>query len=165
MPRSGVSAERVNYGPQLIPRLQTVQVILPEAQYDLNKEWDGANSRFIAKESGYYQVMAQVKWRDFHAASPFELVVNKNDGGQFLESLQVSPSPSIYPTFEMSAQNIVHLDKGDYVKMLVQSYDSGSVSISHGLAETYLTIWRVDEAGFPWGLAALVLVGAYVLTR
>jgi hypothetical protein len=119
----------------------TLKVALDAKLFDVLGEFDSANSRFVAKENGYYFVAAQVSFYLISAAGRFITYIMKN-GSTYTYTEQycggVNSNPSILTC------DIVYLDAGNYIEVYAFQNTGAAQTLRGGSMCTFLSIHRLS---------------------
>jgi len=105
---------------QKIRRLTFTKVRLDEVAFDVKNEFDLANCRFVAKEPGYYLVIAALAYQAPEAGYDFWVMVTKNGdadaAARYVEAQQPHISAENACAW-MKAQIVLQLAAADYLEV------------------------------------------------
>lgn len=119
---TGSQTYTVNNATQIMSFNQTL--------YDVNNNYNVSNYAFTAPISGYYIFFWNLYFYNYtpSAGGPFDVFLQKN--GTYITRTSVGAQPSSGANPEtMSAQTMLQLSTGDYVKFGVALYGSGTATL------------------------------------
>lgn len=127
-----------------LPNLTYTKVLFDSKSYDPNNCFDLTNRRFIAPESGFYQINTSVYFANCVADKTYSSAIYKN-------GVAVS---YCHFTFSNTAElvclpkncDVIQLNKGDYIEIFARSISgTNTVDISNGETNTYLSIHKLSD--------------------